>query len=387
LAFRTDAVALVRSEEQEILAHTAREFVTGRSPLRRVRELREDQTGFSRELWAVMAELGWLGIVVPEQYGGAGLGWADLAVVMEEAGRGLLPEPLVGSMLLATTAVLLAGSDAQKQAHLPPLVGGERVAALAYQESGSRYDPTHVTTRAERAGSGFAITGEKIQVLDGHVADWLVVSARTAGEAHEADGVTLFLVPASVPGVVVERQWRIDARPAAIVRLERVTVPADAVLGVEGQGATTLGRVLDRAAVGLAADMLGGMTAAFEMTLDYLKTRKQFGVPIGSFQALKHRAARLFVETELARSLVMAASQAIDDAVPDPQVARLASVAKARLSDAYLHTGYEAVQMHGGIGMTDEHDIGLYLKRARGAELQFGDAAYHRDRVARLDGY
>jgi alkylation response protein AidB-like acyl-CoA dehydrogenase len=380
-------MALVRTEEQEILARTAREFVSGRSPLRRVRELREDALGFSRELWGSMAELGWLGIVVPEQYGGAGLGWSDLAVVMEETGRGLLPEPLVGSVLLATTALLLGGSDAQKHGHLPALVAGERLSALAYQEAGSRYDPAHVTTRAERAGSGFTLTGEKVQVLDGHVADWLVVSARTAGEDRDADGVTLFLVPSSAPGVVVERQWRLDHRPAALVRLDRVTVPADAVLGIEGQGTALLERVIDRATIGLAADMLGGITAAFEMTLDYLKTRKQFGVPIGSFQALKHRAARLFVETELARSVVMAASQALDDGQPEPHVARLASVAKARLSDTFLLAGYEGVQLHGGIGMTDEHDIGLYLKRARGAEIQFGDAAFHRDRIARLDGY
>jgi acyl-CoA dehydrogenase len=380
-------MSLVRTEEQEILARTAREFVNGRSPLKRVRELREDELGFSRELWTAMAELGWLGIVVPERYGGAGLGWAELAVVMEEAGRGLLPEPLVGSVLLATTAVLLGGSDAQKQAHLPALVSGERLAALGYQEAGSRYDPAHVTTRAERAGSGFTLTGEKVQVLDGNVADVLVVSARTAGDARDADGVTLFLVPSNAPGVAIERQWRLDHRPAALVRLDRVTVPADAILGVEHQGAALLGRVLDRATIGLTADMLGGLTAAFEMTLDYLKTRKQFGVPIGSFQALKHRAARLFVESELARSVVMAASQGIDDGLGDPEVARLASVAKARLSDAFMLVGYEGVQMHGGIGMTDEHDVGLYLKRARGAEIQFGDAAYHRDRVARLDGY
>jgi alkylation response protein AidB-like acyl-CoA dehydrogenase len=380
-------MGLVRTEEQEILARTAREFVTTRSPLKRARELREDALGFSRELWAAMAELGWLGIVVPEQYGGAGLGWSDLAVVMEEAGRGLLPEPLVGSVLLATTAILLGGTDAQKQAHLPALVAGERVAALAYQEAGSRYDLAHVATLAERAGSGFTLTGEKIQVLDGHVADWLVVSARTGGDVRDADAVTLFLVPSSAPGVVGERQWRVDHRPAALVRFDRVTVPADAVLGVEGQGAALLERVVDRATIGLAADMLGGAAAAFEMTLDYLKTRKQFGVPIGSFQALKHRAARLFVETELARSVVMAASHGLDDALPEPQIARLASVAKARLSEAYLLAGYEGVQLHGGIGMTDEHDVGLYLKRARGAEIQFGDAAFHRDRVARLDGY
>ena len=246
-------MVLVRTEEQEILARTAREFVNGRSPLKRVRELRDDALGFSRELWGAMAELGWLGIVVPEQYGGAGLGWSDLAVVMEEAGRGLLPEPLLGSVLLATTAIVLGGSDAQKQSHLPALVAGERLAALAYQEAGSRYDLAHVTTRAERAGSGFTLTGEKVQVLDGHVADWLVVSARTRGESRDADGVTLFLVPASASGIVAERQWRLDHRPAALVRLDRVTVPADAALGVEGQGTALLERVVDRATIGLAA--------------------------------------------------------------------------------------------------------------------------------------
>jgi alkylation response protein AidB-like acyl-CoA dehydrogenase len=334
-----------------------------------------------------MAELGWLGIVVPEQYGGAGLGWSDLAVVMEEVGRGLLPEPIVGSVLLATTAILLGGSDAQKQAHLPALVAGERLAALAYAEPTSRYDVAAVTTRAERAGSGWKLTGEKTQVLDGHVANLLVVSARTAGDDRDPDGVTLFLVPAGAPGVTVERQWRVDSRPAAIVHLSGVTVTNDAVLGVEGQGATLLERTLDRATVALASDMLGGMTATFEMTLDYLKTRKQFGVPIGSFQALKHRAARLFVELELTRSVVTAAAHAIDEGATDAQIARLASVAKARASDGYLLIGYEGVQLHGGIGMTDEHDVGMYLKRARGAELQFGDAAFHRDRVARLDGY
>ncbi|HXJ35924.1 MAG TPA: acyl-CoA dehydrogenase [Candidatus Eisenbacteria bacterium] len=380
-------MALVRTEEQEILARTAREFVTSRSPLRRVRELREDPVGFSRELWTAMAELGWLGIVVPEQYGGAGLGWAELAVVMEEVGRGLMPEPLVGTVLLGATALLLGGSEAQKQAHLPPLVGGERLFAVGYQEAGSRYDVARVATRAERAGGGWKLTGEKIQVLDGQVADWLVISARSAGEATDASGVTLFLVPKGAPGLRVERQWRVDSRPAAGVRLEGVAVGADAVLGGEGQGAALLGRVLDRATIGLAADMLGGMSATFEMTLDYLKTRKQFGVPIGSFQALKHRAARMFIETELARSVVMAAAQAADAAGGDAQVARLASVAKARAADAYNLIAAEGVQMHGGIGMTDEHDVGLYFKRARGSDIQFGDATFHRDRVAHLDGY
>ncbi len=382
-------MALVLTEEQEFLQRTAREFVAGRSSFKRLRALRDDRDGcgFSRELWTEMAQLGWLGIVIPESHGGAGLGWTELMVVMEELGRGLMPEPFVGTVLLGASAILLGGSEAQKQAHLPPVAAGERFLALAYQEPASRWDPVHVTTRAERAGGGWKITGEKIQVLDGHHADWFVVSARTAGEPTDAQGVTLFLIRRDAPGVTVERQHRVDARGAAIVRLESVTVTPEAVLGGEGKGADLLQGVLDRAAAALSAEMLGSMTACFEMTLAYLKTRQQFGVLIGTFQALKHRAARMYIETELARSVVMAAHRALDDGADDGQVARLASVAKARCSDAFVLIGNEGVQMHGGIGMTDEHDVGFFLKRARAAEMQFGDAAWHRGRVALLDGY
>jgi acyl-CoA dehydrogenase len=214
-----------------------------------------------------------------------------------------------------------------------------------------------------------------------------VVSARTAGAAHDEAGVTLFLVAHDAPGLHVQRQHRVDGRGAAIVDLEGVRAEPGAVLGTPEQGAALLSRVVDRATIGLCAEMLGGMSACFEMTLEYLKTRTQFGVPIGSFQALKHRAARQFVELELARSIVLAAHRALDDDADDARVARLASVAKARCSDAYVLIGNEGVQMHGGIGMTDEHDVGFFLKRARAAEIQFGDAAFHRDRVARLDGY
>jgi acyl-CoA dehydrogenase len=363
-------VALVRTEEQEILARTAREFVVGRSPLRRVRELREDELGFSRDLWRAMAELGWLGIVVPEEYGGAGLGWTDLAVVMEEAGRGLLPEPLVGSVLLATTAVLLGGSEAQKRAHLPALVAGERLAALAHSEATSRYDLAHVTTRAERAGSGWKLTGEKTQVLDGHAADWLVVSARTAGDARDADGVTLFMVSGRV-GRDGRQQWRVDHRPAAIVG----STASRARRRGAGprQGASLLERVVDRATIALTADMLGGIARLRDDARLARRASVQRADPV--IPGAQHRAARLFVELELARSVVTAAAHAVDEGATDAQVARLASVAKARTSDAFLQIGYEAVQMHGGIGMTDEHDVGLYLKRARGAELQFGDGA------------
>jgi acyl-CoA dehydrogenase len=382
-------MALALTEEQEILQRTAHEFVLGKSSFRRVRTLRDETggEGFSRELWAEMGRLGWLGIVVPETYGGAGLGWTDLMVVLEELGRGLVPEPVVGTVLLGTPALLLGGSDAHKQAHLPPVVAGERLLAVAYQEPASRYALHHVETRAERAGGGWKLSGRKVHVLDGQAADWFVVSARSAGATHDEAGVTLFLVPRDARGLHVERQHRVDGRGAAIVQLEGVPVEADAVLGIAEEGTALLSRVVDRATIGVCAEMLGGMSACFDMTLDYLKTRTQFGVPIGSFQALKHRAARQFVELELARSIVLAAHRALDENADDLRVARLASVAKARCSDAYVLIGNEGVQMHGGIGMTDEHDVGFFLKRARASDIQFGDAAFHRDRVARLDGY
>src|SRR5262245_41832760 len=382
-------MALALTEEEEILQRTAREFVQGKSSFKRIRALRDDPggEGFSPALWREMAQLGWLGIVVPEELGGAGLGWTDLMLVLEELGRGLLPEPMVGTVLLGTTALQLGGSAAQQQAHLPPVVAGERRLALAYQEPGSRYTHSHVETRAQRATGGWKLDGQKAQVLDGQAANWFVVSARTAGDTRDEVGVTLFLVPRDAVGLVVERQHRVDGRGAALVRLEGVTVGADAVLGTEGEGAAVLGRVLDRATIGLCAEMLGSMSACFDMTLDYLKARKQFGVPIGSFQALKHRAARMFVELELARSIVLAAHRALDDGTDETKIARLASAAKARCSDAFVLIGNEGVQMHGGIGMTDEHDVGFFLKSARAAEVTFGDAAFHRDRVARLDGY
>jgi len=382
-------MALVLSEEQEILKRTAREFVSGRSSLKRVRALRDDREGegFDAALWAEMAGLGWLGIVIPEAYGGLELGFTEQMVVLEELGRGLCPEPIVGTVLLGAMAVLLGGSEGQKEAILPAVVAGERFLALGYQEPGSRYDPTRVATRAERAGSGWRLTGEKLGVVDGQAADHVIVSARTDGEVDDAGGITLFLVRSDAPGVTLERQHRIDGRGAARLVLESVTVSSDALLGTEGTGAAVLGRVLDRATIGLTAEMLGSMCVAFETTLDYLKTREQFGRPIGAFQALKHRAARLFIETELARSIVMEAHAALDRGADDAEIARLASAAKTRCSDAFMLIGNEAVQMHGGIGMTDEHDIGLFLKRARAAEIQFGDAAYHRDRVATLDGY
>ncbi|HJQ84716.1 MAG TPA: acyl-CoA dehydrogenase [Candidatus Binatia bacterium] len=378
---------LVLSDEQQLLQQTARELVTARAPARRLRALRDDPDGFSRDLWREMARLGWVGIVLPDAHGGLGLGYRELAVVMEELGRTLAPEPMLATVLLGANAILLGGSETQQRDHLPPVAAGERLLTLAHQEAHSRYDRHHVETRAERAGGGWVVRGEKIQVLDGHVADHLIVAARTSGDVRDEAGITLFLVPRTASGVGVERQIRLDGRNVALVRLRGVRVDGDAAVGAVDGGGALLDRVLDRATVGLAAEMLGGMTAAFEMTVEYLRTRVQFGVPIGSFQALKHRAAKVYVELELARSAVMNAARAVDEGREPAAVARAASLAKARCGDAFLLAAYEGVQMHGGIGMTDEHDIGLYLKRARAAETTFGDAAWHRDRFARLDGY
>jgi len=378
---------LVLTEEQELLQQTAREFVTKNSSLRRIRAVRDSHArlGYSRELYSEMAKLGWLGIVFAEEYGGMALGYTDLMVVLEELGRGLMPEPLLSAVLLGGMTIASAGSATQRAALLPPLINGELRVTLAHQEPRGRYNPLHVETRAERSGDGWRLHGTKTQVLDGAGADRLIIPARTGGDVADRAGITLFLVDTQAAGLSIERQWRIDSRNVALVRIEDVYAREADVLGTVGAGAPPLAAAVDRATIGLCAEMLGSMTAALEMTLEYLKTRKQFGVLIGTFQALKHRAAKMYIETELARSAVLAAHKALDEGRPD--VPQLAALAKARCSDAFVLIGNEAVQMHGGIGMTDEHDVGFFIKRARAAEITFGDAPYHRNRFADLHGY
>ena len=378
---------LILSEDQELLAKTAADFVAENSPVARVRALRDanDPDGFSRALWKQMAELGWVGIPFPESLGGAGMGLAELAVVLEELGRNLAPEPFLSTVLLAGGVLQLAGSEAQQKRWLEPAVQGDAILALAQQERTSRFDLNRVATRAEAVGGGYRLSGEKIAVLDGAAADALIVVARTAGAADDRSGISLFLVPASAKGLSIERQSRVDSRGAALVHLDGCEVGADALIGAAGEGLPVLEAAADRATVGLCAEMLGSMSQAFDRTLDYLKHRIQFGVPIGSFQALKHRAAEMFIQIELCRSAVMAAARGVDAGAAD--AASLVSLAKARCSDAAILVANEAIQMHGGIGMTDEHEIGFYLKRARVAELTLGDSAWHRARWARLAGY
>jgi acyl-CoA dehydrogenase len=376
------APSLLLNDEQQMLSKTAHQFIHDRAPVARLRTLRDskDETGFSRDLWNEMAELGWLGLQIPEQFDGMGLGFFDLCVVLEQSGRELMPEPFVSTLLLGTQTLLLGGTDAQKKALLPGIASGETIVTLGYEEAGSHGDASMVATTARKSTAGFELSGEKLQVLDGHLAEWIIVSATTSDS-----GYTLFLIDPARSGVTITRQFRIDGLNAAIVQLDAVPVERDDIIGEIGGGAALLGAVFDRAAVGLSAQMLGASEQAFADTIEYLKEREQFGVPIGSFQALQHRAVSVYTELALTRSAVLAAARAIDDAPDD--VPRLASLAKAIASETFMHAAKEAIQMHGGIGVTDEHDIGFYIKRAQATYMTFGKPSQHRQRWAELHGY
>jgi len=379
-------MTMILDDEQQMLQKTAREFFDQHAPVSHMRELRDthDETGFSQKIWKEMAGLGWAGITQAEAYGGSELGYAELGVVLEESGRSLSPSPFFSTVVLGGEAVAAAGSEDQKTALLPGVCSGDTILALAFQETG-RFDRYQTATRAEKVGDRYRLSGEKIFVLDGHVAHHLIVVARTRGEAGDRDGLSLFVVDPKSAGVEITRSLMVDSRNAARIAFDGVEVGADAVLGPVDGAADTLDRVFDRATLALCAEMLGSACEAFERTVAYLKTRKQFGVVIGSFQALKHRAANMFCELELSRSIVLDGLRAIDE--EREELPSLVSAAKARLSDVAALVSCEAIQMFGGIGMTDEEEIGFFLKRARTAELFLGDASHHRDRFAELQGF
>ncbi len=379
-------MGLILSEDQLILRDMAKNFCDEKSPVERMRKLRDekDETGFSRELWKEMGELGWIGIPFPEGVGGADMGCGELGVILNECGRVLAPEPFLSTVLLGGNAILHGGSEPLQKELLPDVCSGDRFLALAFQEKG-RFAPYAIETSAKKDGDSFRISGEKQFVLDGHVAQQIVVAARTSGSSGERDGLTLFVVDADAKGVSVQRTEMVDGRNAALVSFSDATVDAGRILGTVDAGADLLDTVFDRATIGLCAEMMGSFEEAFERTLTYLKTREQFGVKIGTFQGLRHRASEMFGELEFARSVVRDAETAVDEGRDD--VSECASAAKARCSDVAALIGGEAVQMHGGIGMTDEEEIGLFFKRLKAAEFTLGDAIYHRNRYASLRGY
>ncbi len=381
-------MAMILNEEQTMLKDSAKDFCTTNTPIGQLRKLRDEANadGFDRGSWSSMVELGWAAIPWGEEHGGLAFGYKGLGVVTEESGRTLTASPLYASVWVGGTLINLAGSDAQKAELLPRLAAGEMLLALALEES-HKHDPYGVGTTATGSGDGYTLDGKKTFVLDGHVADKLLVVARTSGEVGSRQGLSLFMVDREAAGVSVTRTLMADSRNAANIVLEGVQVNSDALIGEVDQAADALDQALDIARIGLSAEMLGGLQECFERTVAYLKERKQFGVAIGSFQALKHRAADMFCEIELSKSCVLEALTALDEGRDQEEIAKLASLTKAKVGETYNLVSREGVQMHGGIGMTDEFDIGFFIKRAAVAEQTFGDVNYHRNRYGELEGY
>ncbi len=377
---------LYLNDEQTMLRDTAKDFVAEHAPVAHLRALRDanDATGFSRDLWKQFAEMGLNGILVPEAQGGLGLGHIEAGVVLEEIGRNLSPSPFLATAVAAVEA--LKGS-AQADRWFPGIVSGETIAALAIDESAKHRDRIAMT--AERSGNGFRLTGTKQFVTHGHVADLVIVAARTAGSPDDAEGVTLFAVPRDAAGLAASPERLADSSLASRMTFDGVEVDADAVIGEVDAGRDPLGRLLRAGRTGAAAELLGVGGGAMDMTVGYLKERKQFGVAIGSFQALQHRAAHLYSEMEVARAAVLKAQQWLDTgADADAEtVDGAVSIAKAITGMATTLSVQEGIQMHGGIGMTDEYDIGFYMKRARVLAEMFGDVGFHADRLARAAGY
>jgi len=386
-------MALVLNPEQSMLQQSARDFLNRQAPVKHLRGLRDagGNKGFSPEVWAEMSALGWPAVAVPEEYGGLGFGFTGLGIVLQETGRTLTPCPLLSSAMMAVAALLRAGTAAQKSALLPGIASGESTATLAFDEQ-SQHRPAQVKASAERTADGFCLNGQKRLVLDGAMSDQLIVSARTddkapAGKAQvsDKDRISLFIIPASTPGVAITPCQVLDTHVLADITLDDVHLPADALLGAENQGGAILDYALDAGRIGQCAELLGVALEAFERTIAYLKERKQFGVPIGSFQALQHRAAVLFGELEMCKSLVLNALHRLDS--DDQEIAATASMTKVKLAETADKVTAEAIQWHGGIGMTDEFEIGFFYKRARILETLLGDRYFHLNRFARQRGY
>jgi len=371
------------NQEQELLRATARKFLESECTSEFVRARMAEPAGVTDAFWAKLAEQGWLGLIYPEEYGGAGMGFVDLTVLMEEMGRAVMPGPFFSTVLQGGLAIFEAGSAGQKKEWLGKISAGEAKATLAFTEPNARWDAAAVTVTAREAAGTFTLSGTKLFVLDAHLADVLVVVARTREGKRPEEGLSLFLVPRGAKGLDVKLLPTMDqTRKLCEVTFADVVVGADALVGAKDGAWAPLARVLDRAAVALCAEMCGGAQRVLDMTTEYAKIRVAFGKPIGSYQGVKHKAADMLVEIENAKSLTYYAAWAVDENVPEAPLA--ASMAKAYVSDTYRRAAGTGIQLHGGIGFTWEHDLHLYFKRAKSSEFTFGDATWHRERVAQL---
>jgi alkylation response protein AidB-like acyl-CoA dehydrogenase len=365
------------SEEQEELRKSVRRFLEDKSPESEVRRLMETTEGYDPAVWRQMGEqLGLQGLAIPEEYGGSGYTYVELIVILEEMGRALLCAPYFSTVALAANTLLVSGDDGAKKEHLPGIATGETIATLAFTEDSGRWDEAGITMEATRAGDGYTLSGHKMFVLDGHTADLILVAARSGG------GVSLFAVAGDAGGLTRTPLSTMD-QTRKQARLEFAETPARLV-GTEGEGWAVLSKVLDLAAVALAAEQVGGAQKVLEMSVEYAKNRVQFGRPIGSFQAIKHKCADMLLEVESAKSAAYYAGWAA--AEDNDELPVVASLAKAYCSDAYFHATAENIQIHGGIGFTWEHPAHLYFKRAKSSELLFGDPTYHRELLAQRIG-
>ena len=377
---------LVLSEEEQFLKDTAKSFAEERSPISHFRSLRDnnDSVLWDKDIWSEMVNLGWPGILIPEEYGGSNFGVTGIGVILQECAKTLTPSPLFATGVLGAYGLTQHGTDEQKKNYLPKIVSGKITTALAIDES-SHHNPSETLMIAKKEGSNFILTGKKIFVIDGDSADLLIVLARTSGDKGDNAGLTLFLVDSKSPGLEKIKLDMADSRNYANIVFNDVKVDESNILGDLETGGETVDDILDIGRIAISSEMLGNAESAFETTLDYLKQRKQFGVLIGSFQALQHRAAEMFCELELTKSSVMAAMRAADE--NSNEIQRMSSLAKTVAGETLHLVSNEAIQMHGGIGVTDEYDIGFFLKRARVAEQIFGSSKFHTERYANLSGF
>ena len=377
---------LVLSEEEQFLKDTAKNFAAEKSPISHFRALRDndDPTLWDKEIWSEMVKLGWPGILIPEEYGGSNFGVAGIGVILQECAKTLTPSPLFATGVLGAYAISNYGNEEQKKNYLPKIVNGEITTALAVDEF-SHHNPNDSVMSAKKEGSNYVLNGKKIFVIDGASADLFIVLSRTSGNSGDTAGMTLFLINADASGIEKIKLDMADSRNYANIVFNNVLIDSSQILGNEETGGETIEDILDIGRIAISSEMLGNAESAFETTLDYLKQRKQFGVLIGSFQALQHRAAEMFCELELTKSSVMAALRAADENSNELQ--RMSSLAKTIAGETLHLVSNEAIQMHGGIGMTDEYDVGFFLKRARVAEQIFGSSKYHTERYANLSGF
>ena len=377
---------LILNEEQQFLKDTAKNFAEERTPINHFGSLRDNKDNllWDKDTWKEMVNLGWSGILIPAEYGGSNFGLAGISVILQECGKTLTPSPLFATGVLGAYAISQYGTEEQKKKYLPQIVNGEITTAIAIDES-SHHNPLNINMPAVLKDNSYILNGKKVFVVDGASADLLIVVARTSGKTGDSTGLTLFLVENNQPSINVVKLDMADSRNYANITFSDITVQKENILGDVEAGGEAIENILDIGRIAISAEMLGNTEAAFESTISYLKERKQFGVLIGTFQALQHRAAEMFCEIELTKSSIMAAMQGADNNSNELQ--RLASLAKTMAGETLHLVSNEAIQMHGGIGVTDEYDLGFYLKRSRVVEQIFGCSKFHTERYANISGF